>query len=545
MTVFSVPKNLSKANEIFVSLLIPVFSVLVFLLFFETHYVENDDVLMASISSGSYSGKTSEYLVFTNFLIGFFLKWINEISNTINWYTVYLYLTHTFSLSVIFYCLLQKSKSLISATLFFLTAFALINVNLLQDLQFTTTSAVAGVAGLSLFFMGRDHISEKVLSVFLIVFSSMIRFETTVLLLLSTIPVLVVTLKRSQKNKIIVLAIALTGVLGCQLANNQYYQSNTEWSNFLKYNKIRGDIQENKYFYNYQQVASTLKELNWSEDDFYLFKGFSFDNSTKYSLGNLEKIYKEVNQLKISSLQKELNFSTIYNGFVHILFKFKGLFFLSFLLFGFNRQWRRMLFIQGAILTPIFILTGLELLGYPVKERVIQINLVSTTVLCIFTFIEGVKLNWLIAVLTGLFFSYSMYITWIKGLSIEKERTKNEMAYSEILALTKNKLTVISNYVFKPEALSPFQSNVYPHHFYTTGWTSGIPFNRQKIKDFTNSPEIENLNCLSKSSDFQWIFNSKIEMNNFLQSLLKKNYPLGQNRLFKIKNSNSGIYIIK
>ena len=70
MTVFSVPKNLSKANEIFVSLLIPVFSVLVFLLFFETHYVENDDVLMASISSGSYSGKPSEYLVFTNFLIG-------------------------------------------------------------------------------------------------------------------------------------------------------------------------------------------------------------------------------------------------------------------------------------------------------------------------------------------------------------------------------------------------------------------------------------------------------------------------------------------
>jgi hypothetical protein len=161
MTNILATKNLRKASEIFISMFIPVFIVLIFLLFFNTHYVENDDVLMASISSGSYSGKPSEYLVFTNFLIGFFLKGTNQITNTINWYTLYLYFTHTISLSVIFYCLLQKSKDLILTTLLFLTVFALVNVNLLQDLQFTTTSAVAGVAGLSLFFHGQRSYFRK------------------------------------------------------------------------------------------------------------------------------------------------------------------------------------------------------------------------------------------------------------------------------------------------------------------------------------------------------------------------------------------------
>jgi len=545
MTIFSKTKDRSSTSEIFISMLISGLTVLVFLLSLSTHYVENDDVLMSSISSGSYSGQPSEYLVFTNFLIGWVLKILPKINNEINWYTVYLYLTHTVSLAVFFYCFLLKSKNLAVSIIFFFTGFALISANLLQDLQFTTTAATAGVSGLCLLILGREHFAEKAIAILLIIFSSLIRYETTVLILLSAIPVFFVVLRKGQKNKIIGLSVALLGIFICHLANKVYYQSNVEWSNFLQSIKIRQDIQENKYFYTYHQAASTLKKVAWSEDDFYLFKGFTFDNSPKYSLANLEKIAKTVNEGKLNSIQNEFSFSKFYNGFVSIFLRFKKPFLLSVILLALTRKPKKFLFFHVSFFFTILILSVLDLFGYPLKERVIQINLLSTTLLCLFTYVDGFKLNWVIGTAFGLFFFYSVYLLWIKGLSIKKERITAEMAYNEVLTLSKNKLTVISHYVFKPEALSPFKPDIYPYHFYVTGWVSGIPFNHQKIKKSTGNIESKNLNCLSNSSQLQWIFNSKIGMNTFLQSLLEKNYILGHERKIKLENSNSGIYLIE
>jgi len=63
----------------FVNVLILIFA----LIFFRFVYYENDDQAMNYIAAGAY-GSNSEYLVFMNIILGYFLKLLYSISFKIN-----------------------------------------------------------------------------------------------------------------------------------------------------------------------------------------------------------------------------------------------------------------------------------------------------------------------------------------------------------------------------------------------------------------------------------------------------------------------------
>ena len=50
----------------------------------------NDDTGMNAIVSGAISGSPSEYLMFTNIIIGYLLKFLFTYIPSVNWYTWYL-----------------------------------------------------------------------------------------------------------------------------------------------------------------------------------------------------------------------------------------------------------------------------------------------------------------------------------------------------------------------------------------------------------------------------------------------------------------------
>ena len=74
-------------------------------------YETNDDFTMGVISSGAYGHEYSPFLVFTNLVYGYFLKFLGYIWGSLNWYVVSQYLLTLLSIIAVMY-ILSKYTSL-------------------------------------------------------------------------------------------------------------------------------------------------------------------------------------------------------------------------------------------------------------------------------------------------------------------------------------------------------------------------------------------------------------------------------------------------
>ncbi|MBP9881018.1 MAG: hypothetical protein WAT27_18435, partial [Chitinophagales bacterium] len=62
------------------------------LMFMHPSYETSDDTMMNYIAAGTLNGEPSQYLVFSNYLEGVFLKWLFIRFPGINWYPLFLYI---------------------------------------------------------------------------------------------------------------------------------------------------------------------------------------------------------------------------------------------------------------------------------------------------------------------------------------------------------------------------------------------------------------------------------------------------------------------
>ena len=69
-------------------------------------YEENDDIIMAMIANGSYSGMPDYHLVYINVLYGFVLTLLYGWTSAIEWYTLSFMVLHILSMSFLSYCIL-------------------------------------------------------------------------------------------------------------------------------------------------------------------------------------------------------------------------------------------------------------------------------------------------------------------------------------------------------------------------------------------------------------------------------------------------------
>src|SRR5574340_1257988 len=76
------------------------------------YYETNDDLSMQLIASGSFTGQPSEYLVFTNVVIGWVLRILYETWNGPNWYMIYLLAVHFASLTALAFVFLSRRPRL-------------------------------------------------------------------------------------------------------------------------------------------------------------------------------------------------------------------------------------------------------------------------------------------------------------------------------------------------------------------------------------------------------------------------------------------------
>ena len=83
--------NINEKKNYLFSFIVDAFFIVFFIFAYGCHYDATDDFVMKSISSGMY-GHPDEHLIFMNVLQGFLLKGLYNITNTVPWYDLLLYI---------------------------------------------------------------------------------------------------------------------------------------------------------------------------------------------------------------------------------------------------------------------------------------------------------------------------------------------------------------------------------------------------------------------------------------------------------------------
>ena len=103
-------------------------------------FEENDDVMMAMIANGSYSGAPDYHLVYINVLYGFVLAGLYSLTRAIEWYTLSFAVLHVISMTVLSYCLLTTPNRARWERILWLIILYVLWARIIVALQFTTTA---------------------------------------------------------------------------------------------------------------------------------------------------------------------------------------------------------------------------------------------------------------------------------------------------------------------------------------------------------------------------------------------------------------------
>ena len=209
-------------------------------------FEENDDVMMAMIANGSYSGAPDYHLVYINVLYGFVLAGLYTLTRAIEWYTLSFAVLHVISMTVLSYCLLTTPNRARWERILWLIILYVLWARIIVALQFTTTAGMVCLAGCVLLLRGTPKAQWS--GVALVVVAALIRFMAAGLVGLMMAPIIVYTY-RLEWRKYIAVVVMLSAVVGCRITNQKVYDSDPEWKYYRTYNLLRAQLNDNPNAY--------------------------------------------------------------------------------------------------------------------------------------------------------------------------------------------------------------------------------------------------------------------------------------------------------
>ena len=268
-----------------------------FAMFASPCYETNDDLGMMRTASGLRSGEPSEYLVFSNILIGQVLKRLYQATDTINWYSLYLYFAHFVACTSLLFVFLRRHCSALSVFLFLLL-FVTFELRLLLVAQFTSTAAVLAISGLLMVLLANADEEDlpffvPLLGILWIVLAAMIRDKACLLAMLISTP-LVLNILWVFRSKRIILFLCASVVLSFAAIgyNRAVYLQHDGWRQYLEFNSVRGQIHGNPIgdaLFDTRE-GPYYHKLGWSQNDAAMFYRWFFADDKIYSTDKLKRI---------------------------------------------------------------------------------------------------------------------------------------------------------------------------------------------------------------------------------------------------------------
>jgi hypothetical protein len=326
--------------------------------FLPIRFETNDDLAMCLFASGAYTGIPEAHLVFIHYFYGLFLSFFYKAFRGIEWYTLSFCIIHIISLSIIIYSFISTNKSRFAKIVAVILLYIL-ELTIIQSLQFTTTAAIAAFAGIMLLF--DKKLFHTICGVALFLIGTLIRFYSAMMVMLLMLPFfvyIVFPMIRIKFKVLIPVIICIFGAFLLQVFDKQAYNVE-KWSYYREYNEVRGQIHGNP---NSALIFNDLPN-GISQGDYYLFLSFFIDGKY-FDLARTKELKNLVKSVPLNAKLK--NISPFLNYHKWILF---SIFITSLLFFISESKKLKRLFIPLYLIYLFLILLYISLDGV-IRERV-------------------------------------------------------------------------------------------------------------------------------------------------------------------------------
>lgn len=277
-------------------------------------YDINDDVAMRNVAAGVITGEPDAHLIFVKYILGLVISGLYRMIPGYDWYGIVMIGTILFSFAMILYRGLVSEKIFIwkiGYAVLWILLFTCIGLQHIITFQWTVSAAIAGAAGIYLFYTGDTEdwfqtMLEEGISVFLLLLCLLIRDSVFLMVL----PVAAVcfcwkygSFHQHQrfwfrlKHLAVPLAL-LSGIVVTLGVEKAAYRSE-EWKTFLAYNTDRSMIMDYYSLENYEENAEFYNSLGLSPEE--------VENLQRYSLYLTEDLYGDtMHRLAVNAKERQL-----------------------------------------------------------------------------------------------------------------------------------------------------------------------------------------------------------------------------------------------
>lgn len=284
------------------------------------------DYQMKNIIMGVY-GHADSHIVYSNTILGALFKTLYRLNDDIKWWEIVQLSTSFISLNVITYFVIKNMKSKISCCMAILINIVF-GMNLFHYIRYENTAIVLCAAGIIINFFckkelnSRKRLSGFIIAIFFILISALYSFEAcTIGLIFSLIDVIIDIVNINKKEekkyeKYKQIGISLFRLLffifvacGVYFVSYVSYKNNEAWATwddyFCTYESLYDNVESKKINYN-----DASEVLNWSENDWQIFKIGIFDDSNFFTRDCMANLNERANDKFKINIEAYLNVIT-------------------------------------------------------------------------------------------------------------------------------------------------------------------------------------------------------------------------------------------
>lgn len=323
--------RLAENNRFVFSLSVVSLFLLVFFAFLNPSFGTVTDVVIMLISSGTFSGEPSEFLLFSHFLIGAVLKVLYQLNRDIGWYPFFLIVVQVISMAVLLYALINRHFSL-TRVCFFLVYMTLVLVYFLNELSFTESAFVAGQAGIFIILSTfresfRSSWPQVSLGVALLTVSLMIRLDGFHLAVLLGLPMSLVIFWSDgnfKQKAILYKTVSVSFCLGLIYVSSgyiqtAYYNKDDSWAYAQRINPALAPILNYHRNASEDEIERAAEKVGWSVNDYQMMTSWFLADTTVFEHSQIQTVKEELDKTKREKVFSTDSITKIWRRFESLL----------------------------------------------------------------------------------------------------------------------------------------------------------------------------------------------------------------------------------
>ena len=300
---------------------------------FRPFFEEIDDTQIAMLVEGAFLQK-EWHVIYPNFMLGGVYTFLQNLLPMVRWHVilqyVFIYIAYVFSV----YVISKHKRGLFISVAAVLATF----YELYVSIQYTKTAAFVCVSAFILFFeyvrnkTSLSNANDTVLSfdskankkeniVFIIVagvllfYGALLRPES---IFIAAVPAAAVGLLELLRTKnilkyIITFGPAFALALLLPFLNSYVYSLDSEWSDFMKYNQARMQLNDYRYdILDFNRYSSELEDLGVSENDAIAILTYQYGDDNEFS-------YDRFKEIRDAFSSKPFGYETFANLYENII----------------------------------------------------------------------------------------------------------------------------------------------------------------------------------------------------------------------------------